>query len=260
MDNRDWSLVDTHCHLDFPEFARDRDEVLASAQRQNVHWIISVGSSLSASRQCIELSKRYPNVFATVGCHPHDADTWRAEDEEEFLYLAQNPKVVAIGEIGLDYYRNLSSPNKQEELFRCLLRISKKLAKPVVIHCRQAQEKTLQILKEESVDSVLIHCFSGDEQFLKECITRGYLVSFTCNITYKRSEYLRQLVRVTPLECICLETDAPYLSPEGMRGKRNEPASVRRLAEEVALIKGVTLEEVARQTTLNAVTFFKLRI
>ncbi len=253
-------LIDTHCHLDFPEFAGDLPDVLIRAQAQGVNYIINIGSSLKGSIASVNLARDYPNIFAVVGCHPHDSESFSQADLGTIKSLAKSDKVVAIGEIGLDYYRNLSPGAEQKRVFVDQLRLAKELDFPVVIHSREAREDTLEIMKQEAVKKAIVHCFGGDQLFLKACIDRGYLVSFTCNVTYKKAQDVREAVRAVPLERICLETDAPYLSPEGYRGKRNEPSFVRLLAEEIAGIKGLSVEEISRVTTQNACNFFNLKL
>lgn len=166
---------------------------------------------------------------------------------------------MAIGEIGLDYYKNYSKPENQMPLFKALVGVAKKLDLPLVIHSRQAQVDTWKVLKEVMPIRAVIHCFAGDENFLKSCLDLGFFISYTCNITYKKAEDLRQLVKITPLERLMLETDAPFLPPEGMRGKRNDPSYVKLLAQEVANLKGLSFEEVAKATTANAMRFFNLK-
>lgn len=249
-------LVDTHCHLDFPVFDQDRDEVLSRARAQGVEYIINIGASLEGSRRSVELAQRYASVYATVGIHPHEADDFNPETEKEIRDLAKKNKVVAIGEIGLDYFKGYSKKENQPFLFLSLIRLAKELNLPLVIHTREAQSDTLRILKEALPVRAVVHCFSGDKGFLKECLDLGFLVSFTCNVTYKKADSLREMIKDAPLESLLLETDAPYLSPEGLRGKRNEPAQVRLLAELVAELKGLKFEEVAEATTANTRRFF----
>jgi len=267
-------LVDTHCHLDFPEFNQDRDEVIRRAKDNDIGNIINIGSSLEGSKKSLELSKDYDFIYATVGLHPHEADQANDQVKSELRELAKKDKVVAIGEIGLDYFKNYSQADgstlltigpewnrrteNQKSLFISLVKLAQDLNLPLVIHNRQAQEDTLAILKKAMPTRAVVHCFSGDEKFLEECLSLGFLVSFTCNITYKKANILRQLVKIAPLERLLLETDAPFLPPQGLRGKRNEPMYVKILAEEIARIKGVTAEEVAKVTTENAKNFFKL--
>lgn len=253
-------LIDTHCHLDFPEFSSDLPDVVKRAQESGVNYMINVGSSLQGSINSVNLANTYPNIFAAAGCHPHDSRDFSEEDLEKIKSLAKSDKVVAIGEIGLDYYRNLSPQAEQKKVFISLLRLAKDLGLPAVIHSREAREDTLQIMGEEGIKNAIVHCFGGDMIFLEACVKMGYFISFTCNVTYKKAQNIRDAVKSAPLERICLETDAPYLSPEGRRGKRNEPAFVRGLAEEVAGIKGLSVEEIAQATTQNAKSFFNLKI
>jgi len=253
-------LIDTHCHLDFPEFDSDRPEVLKRARQAGVEYIINVGSSITGSINSVKLAQDDANIFAVVGCHPHDSQGFSSQDLEALRTLAKSDKVAAIGEIGLDYYRNLSPQENQQKTFVSLLRLAEDLDLPVVIHSRQAQEDTLRIMDQEGVKRAIVHCFGGDLIFLRACLERGYLVSFTCNVTYKKAQDVRDAVKAVPLERFCLETDAPYLAPQGFRGKRNEPAFMRELAEQISRIKGLSVEEISRATTRNAKTFFNLRI
>ncbi|MFA5090764.1 MAG: TatD family hydrolase [Candidatus Omnitrophota bacterium] len=252
-------FIDTHCHLDFPDFDPDREEVIRKSRAEGIGYIINVSSSIKGAKDSLELSHRHDFIYAAVGIHPHEADACLHPDiRGEIKKLAGNKKVVAIGEIGLDYYRHYSLPKNQKDLFVSLLALASELKLPAIIHSRQAQEDTLRILKENPVERIVLHCFSGDEAFLAECLSRGYYLSFTCNITYKKSGDLRRIVLKAPLERIFLETDAPFLPPEGARGKRNDPWQVKAVAEEIARLKGLSTEEVARVTTENALAFFSL--
>lgn len=251
-------LTDTHCHLDFSDFNPDRNEVILRAKDNGLAYIINIGSSLAGSKKSIELAEGYDFIYATAGIHPHEADKIDKESFGVLAELAKHKKVVAIGEIGLDYYKNYSKAENQLALFNSLVTLANDLAKPLVIHTRNAQSDTLKVLKEKGVKKAVVHCFSGDENFLKECLDLGFFISFTCNITYKKADPLRNLVKLIPLERLLLETDAPFLPPEGFRGKRNEPLYVKYLAEAVANIKGISTEEVAGVTTDNAKQFFKI--
>lgn len=252
-------LIDTHCHLDFPEFSSDLDEVIARAKANGVEYLVNIAADIERSRKSVTLAGRYDCIYATVGVHPHDADNFQQQQGLATLKaLAKEKKVVAIGEIGLDFYKNYSRKENQIPLFYALLGLAKDLGLPVVIHSRQADSETLKILKEVMPVQAVIHCFSGGEDFLKACLALGFFISFTCNITYKKAELLRQLAGVVPLDRLMLETDAPFLSPEGFRGKRNEPHQVKLLGEEIARIRGVSFEEIARVTTENAKQFFTL--
>ncbi len=252
-------FIDTHCHLDFPEFDQDRDRVIRRAEAEGVGYIINIGSSLKGSKDSVALAKKYDSVYATVGLHPHEADKFDKKIEDDLRSLAREDKVVAIGEIGLDYFKNYSEAQNQRPQFISLLNLAKDLGLPVVIHSRQAEEDILKTLKSVMPLKAVVHCFSGDENFLKECLESGFFISFTCNITYKKADNLRRLVKIVPLERLMLETDAPYLSPEGFRGRRNEPLQVKLLAQEIAAIKETGVEDIARVTSENAKTFFGLK-
>lgn len=252
-------FIDTHCHLDFPEFDQDRDELIKRAKDDGLSHIINIGSSLQGSIASLELAKKYELVYASVGIHPHEADSFNKEVQNSIEKLARNDLVVAIGEIGLDYYKNYSLPENQRLLFSALLGMAQDLKLPLVIHSREASVDTLKFLKSAKIEKAVVHCFSGDGDFLKSCLDLGFFVSFTCNITYKKAQNLRDMVKFAPLERIFLETDAPYLSPEGLRGRRNEPSNVKYVAGEIARIKGISLEEVAAVTTCAAIKFFNLK-
>jgi TatD DNase family protein len=251
-------LVDTHCHLDFPEFDHDRHEVIQRAKDNGINYIINIGSSLTGSQKSYDLAQKYDFIYATCGIHPHDADKADKKIREDLRLIAKKDKIVAIGETGLDYYKNYSKAENQMSLFVYLVKLAKELNLPLVIHSRLAQDDVLKVLKSLLPIRAVIHCFSGDADFLKNCLDSGFFISFTCNLTYKKADNLRNLVKVTPLERLMLETDAPFLSPEGLRGKRNEPLYVKSLAQEIAKIKEVNFEDVARITTENARKFFNL--
>ena len=252
-------LVDTHAHLDFPEFDSDRKQVVEKAQAAGVEYIVNIGSSLKGSRDSLKLAQEFPGIYASVGLHPHEADSFNDQALSELKTLAQADKVVAIGEIGLDYFKNYSLQENQRTLFISLLVLSQELNLPVVLHCRQAQNDLLDILKRAMPKAAVLHCFSGDEKFLQDCLDLGFFISFTCNITYKKAQNLRDLARIIPLERLFLETDAPFLSPEGERGKRNDPLNLKRLCDEIAKIRGISAQEVAETTSQNAIKFFNLK-
>lgn len=258
-------LIDTHAHLDFPEYDADRDEVIRRAVSCGIEYIVNVGSSIQGSKNSIELAAKYNCIYAVVGVHPHDADTVDNNAAGQIKKLAQTDKVRAIGEIGLDYFlsagrqgKHYSKQENQRPLFKSLLTVAKDLDLPVVLHVRQAEEDTLKIIKEFLPIRAVVHCFSGSEDFLKACLDMGFLVSFTCNVTYKKAQNLRDIIKIIPLNSLMFETDCPYLSPEGFRGKRNEPFQVKLLAEYAAQIKGIPFEEIARKTTANAMRFFSI--
>jgi TatD DNase family protein len=252
-------FIDTHCHLDFSDFDNDRQMVIENAKSAGVINIINVGTNIAHSQKSLELSRQYQSIFATVGIHPHEADKVKDGDWQQVEQLLNNDKVVAIGEIGLDYFRNLSSQPRQKEVFLKFLLIAQKHNLPAVIHCRQAQDDAWSILRENSPPrGVVFHCFSGNASFLRKCLDSGFFISFTCNIAYAKAQGLRDLVRLVPLDRIFLETDAPFLPPEGLRGKRCQPEHVALVAREISSIKGIEIEKVASFTTDNARKFFNL--
>ncbi|MDD5255311.1 MAG: TatD family hydrolase [Candidatus Omnitrophica bacterium] len=251
-------LIDTHCHLDFPDFDLDRNDVLSRAREDGITHIVNIGSSLAGSRRSIELAAQFPSVYAVVGIHPHEADHSGDDQVRQIKDLAGSSKVVAIGEVGLDYYKGFSKQENQRPLFISLIRLAKEKELPLVIHTRQAQADTLSILKDFMPLSAVVHCFSGDAAFLQECLALGFMISFTCNITYPKAAGLRELAAAVPADRLMLETDAPFLSPEGLRGRRNEPAQVLTLARQIAALRNIPLEEAARITTDNARRFFKI--
>ncbi|MBU4342911.1 MAG: TatD family hydrolase [Candidatus Omnitrophica bacterium] len=253
-------LIDTHCHLDFKDFESDRDDVIERAKRADVGAIINVGSSMAGTKESIALAEKYDFIYAACGIHPHDADRVRDDDLNSFRALLDNKKVIALGEIGLDYYKNVSSKNNQEKLFRRLLKEAKDKGLPVIIHNRDAHEDTLGILKDVMGDSIkgVMHCFSGDEDFLERCLRMGFCVSFTCNLTFKNAGRLKEIAKLVPMDRLLLETDAPFLTPQAFRGKRNEPGYIKHLAEEISRIKGIGIEEVAGITTENAKRLFSI--
>ena len=253
-------LVDTHAHLDFPDFDPQRQEVIARAGQAGVKYIINVSSDLRGCAASLELARNYENIFAAIGIHPHSAEETREEDFQRIPGLLKNKKVVAIGEVGLDYYRNLSPQDRQRDLFSRFIGLSLETQLPLIIHSRDAETDTINILKSRGGENVkgVVHCFSGSLDFCRQCLDLGLSISFTCNVTYKKSEASRELVKYVPSNRLLLETDCPYLSPEGLRGKRNEPANVRLLAQFIADLRGCNFEEIARNTSDNAIRLFDL--
>jgi len=249
-------FIDTHCHLDDPKYNNDRDEVVRRALSAGVGYIINVGSDLENSRNAVAIAEKYLNVYATVGLHPHDASSLDDKSFVEFKKLAKSPKVVAIGEVGLDYYRNLSPKAAQENAFKKFLELAKELNLPVIIHSRDADMDTLKILKQQKPKKGVMHCFSAGKEMLDEVLDMGLYISYTCAVTFKNADNLRQLVKATPIERMMLETDAPYMAPQQHRGERCEPAYVAILAEEISRIKGLSVEDVGRITSLNAYNLF----
>ncbi len=252
-------LIDTHCHLDFSQFDADRDSVIERAKNNGIIKIINVGASIKSSEAAISLSKEHDFIYATVGIHPHEADKVRENDWLSVERLIKQDKVIAVGEVGLDYYRNLSSTLKQKEVFKKFILLANKFFLPLIIHCREAEEDTLRLLENNLKTKAVMHCFSGNETFMKRCLDLGLYFSFTCNVTYKKTDDLKQAISIIPRDRFFLETDAPYLAPQAMRGKRNEPAYLKYLVTELASILKLDEETVADETTKNAKHFFNLK-
>lgn len=253
-------FADVHCHLSFPDFDADRQEIIREMTDAGVTLLVDPGIDAQTSRKSIELAAAHPMVYANVGLHPHETIHPLPESIfDELALLASSPKVVAIGEIGLDYHYPDCNPLLQQEAFRTMLRLADDLGLPVVIHCREAWEDLLTILEEEQHSSTngLMHCFSGDSEIALRCIRLGFAISIPGTITYKRS-LLPEVVRNIPLEHLLTETDSPYLSPVPHRGKRNRPSNVRLVTEAIAGIKNMTLEETAGLTGRNAARIFRL--
>ncbi|MFQ3574559.1 MAG: TatD family hydrolase [Thermodesulfovibrionales bacterium] len=254
-------MIDTHCHLDMTEFDADRDEVISRAKEHGIEAIISVGADIPASLAAIEIAKRYESVYVAVAVHPHDA---RLVDDSSFQTIDQllrsrhENKIVALGEIGLDYFHKHSSRQEQISVFERFLDIATTYDIPVIIHNRDADEDMRAILSASKIKKAVLHCFSSDKKMAEWTIKRGFLLSFAGNITFKKSHHIREIASTIPDEHIMLETDAPYLSPEPLRGKRNEPAYMINTARLLAELRGVTLEDIDRITTLNAKRFFSI--
>jgi TatD DNase family protein len=261
------TLIDTHTHLDSHKFDADRAAVLERARAAGVARLISVGADLTSSRQAVKLGEEHDAIYATVGIHPHDAKTLDGEVLASLRELAQGPKVVAIGEIGLDFYRDLSPRDVQRRAFQAQLGWAAKLGKPVVIHDRDAHSEILEILADwvKGLGPVprdgrlgVLHTFSGDLAMAERAIDLGFYISVSGPVTYKNSRLLPEIVRALPLDRLLVETDCPYLAPHPHRGKRNEPAHVRLVAKRIAELKNRSLEDVARATTANARRLFDL--
>jgi len=254
-------LIDSHAHIYYRDYADDFDEMLQRAADAGVGAMLVVGTDIESSRQSVELADKYPQLYASVGIHPHDAGrvTDTCYDVIRELALA-SPKVVAIGEIGLDFYRDRSPRDEQERVFRGFLRMAREVGKPVIIHDRDAHERVLAILREEQAGRGVLHCFSGDSAMAAEAIGMGFYISIPGTVTYPANDALRQVVATTSIDRMLVETDCPYLSPVPYRGKRNEPAYVRQAAERVAQVKGLALADVARVTTKNVCDLFGIRL
>ncbi len=247
-------LFDTHAHLHFPEFDADREAMLGRARVAGVRRMLTIGTEPASSRAAVALAAREADVWAAVGIHPHDAAAADEASVKEIASLAAEPRVVAIGEIGLDYFRNLSPPADQQRVFRVLLGLARRIAKPVVVHCREAHDDVLRILAEERVAEVrgIMHCFSGDVEIARRCLDLGLLISLAGPLTYPKARALPDVARFVPADCLVVETDCPFLPPQGHRGQRNEPAYLAITAARVAELRGEPVDAVAARLTANA--------
>ncbi|MDD2320650.1 MAG: YchF/TatD family DNA exonuclease [Geobacteraceae bacterium] len=253
------TLIDTHAHLDGKEFQADFDAMLERAATAGVNRFISVGADIESSRKSCELTRHHDGIFSAVGVHPHDAERVTEKCYDIIRQLAaETPKNVAIGEIGLDFYRDRSPRHTQEIVFRRFLILAAELSLPVIIHDRDAYEQVLRIVREEKSRGIrgVFHCFSGDLEMARQCVDLGFYLSIPGTVTFPSNDQLRTVVRGIKMDNLLLETDCPYLSPVPYRGKRNEPSHLRITAEKVAELKGLSLEDVARITTRNAETLF----
>ena len=255
-------LVDSHAHLEMPEFKKDLEEVIQRAKESGVEYIFTVGTEKKDWKRALEIAHSHPKIYAILGVHPHNA---REIDDRTYPILKElcrNEKVRAYGEIGLDFFRNLSPREIQIKRFREQIALARELHLPIVVHDREAHQETLEILKSEKAETYggIIHCFSGDYRMAKECLDMGFYISVPGTITFKNAEEFHEIVKKLPLESLLVETDAPFLSPVPFRGKRNEPSFVRYTAQRIADLKKVPFEKVAEVTTANALSVFKLKI
>ena len=256
-------LFDTHAHLHFPDYADDLDAVLERARGAGVRGMVTIGTDRESNQAVVEMARRVPDVWATVGIHPHDAGDAGEADFAEMEKLARSEaKVVGFGEMGLDFYRNLSPPEAQREVFRRQISMARELGKPLVIHCRDAHDETLAILAEERAREIggVMHCFSGDVQIARRCLDLGLFISLAGPVTYKNARALPEVARFVPEDRLVVETDCPYLPPTPHRGKRNEPAYVALTAAFVAELRGVAPEALGAAVTANASTLFGITL
>ena len=249
-------LVDSHCHLDFPEFAGNMPQLLARMKEMDVGWALCAGVTLERMPAILEIARANDNIFAAAGVHP-DVQDGAEPDEDILVNLASDPKVIAIGETGLDYYRLEGDLSWQHSRFRIHIAAALKTRKPLIIHTRSSAADTLRILREENAQDVggVFHCFTEDQATAVQALDLGFMISFSGIVTFKNALAIKEVARTVPLDRLLVETDAPYLAPIPYRGKLNQPAYVRYVAEEVARLKGITFEQLAEATTAN---FFRL--
>ncbi|MBI1879832.1 MAG: TatD family hydrolase [Chloroflexi bacterium] len=257
-------LIDSHCHLNFNAFDQDRAEVLARAAAAGVVACINPGINLADSQQVVNLAETIPDLYAAVGFHPNDAANFDETALAQLRSLANRPKVVAIGEIGLDYYWDKAPRPVQRQVFEQQLALAKELGKPVIIHQRETAADIMAVLRRwgagQNHPGLVLHSFSGDRAMAEEAIELGFYIGISGPVTFKNAHDLPEIVVAMPLERLLVETDAPFLTPHPYRGKRNEPTYVKLVAERVAALKGLPLAEVSRRLTENTVSLFKLPV
>lgn len=251
-------FFDTHAHLNAEQYNEDLQEVIDRALSEGISNIVVVGFDRPTIEKAMELTEKYDFIYASVGWHPVDAIDMTEEDLQWIEELSSHPKVVALGEMGLDYYWDKSPKDIQQEVFRKQIRLAKKVKLPIVIHNRDATADIVEILKEEGAGEVggIMHCFSGSPEIAQECVDMNFYISLSGPVTFKNAKKPKEVADVIPLEKLLIETDCPYLTPHPHRGKRNEPSYVKLVAEQIAEIKGLSTEEVAQATTENAKKLF----
>lgn len=253
-------LFDSHAHLNDEQFDDDRDEVIRRAREQGVSRILNIGFNRETIQSTLALAERYDFIYAAVGWHPHDAAAMTDADLKWLRSLTEHPKVVALGEMGLDYYRNHSPRAVQEEVFRRQIRLAREVGLPIITHNREADDDVLRVLREEGAAEVggVMHCFGGDWEMAQRCLEMNFLIGLGGPVTFKNARLPKEIAVRIPLDRLLIETDAPYLAPHPHRGKRNESGYVRLVAEAIAGFRGIPFEEVARQTDANARRLFRI--
>ncbi|MBE7023689.1 MAG: TatD family deoxyribonuclease [Ruminococcaceae bacterium] len=249
-------LYDTHAHLDDSMFDKDRDAVIHKIQNSNVGLLNNIAADMESSRFSIKLAEEYDFIYATVGVHPSDVLSMTNHDIDELRKLSKHPKVVAIGEIGLDYHYDDADPDLQKYWFREQLDLARDLNMPVVIHDRDSKGECLSILKEKNISRGVVHCFSGSAETAKEILKMGMHISFTGVVTFKNARRAIEALKVIPIERLLIETDSPYMAPEPFRGQRNDSSFVYRVAEKISEVKEIPLEDVIRITCENGMKLF----
>ena len=252
-------LFDTHAHMNDPAFDEDREEILRTLPEKGVHLMVNIGCSLASSRDCVEMANRYPHVYATVGSHPDSADEVNDVVLEEYRKLCKlNPKVKAIGEIGLDYYYEDIPREVQKKAFIMQMELARELDLPVIVHERDAHEDGMQVVRDFPDVTGVFHCYSGSAEMARQLVDKGWYIGFTGVLTFKNARKSVEVAASIPLERIVLETDCPYMSPEPFRGKRNDPGKIYRMAERLAEIRGLSVEEIRRITTENEKKLYRI--
>lgn len=252
-------VVDSHCHLDYDVFEEDREEMMNRASAWGINYMVTIGVQLEKMDSVLQIAKKYPHVFASAGIHPHHALEAPEDSYQQLVKLAQHPKVIGLGETGLDYFYNKTGYDKQEQQFRYHIDVARQFDLPVIVHTRDAEDDTIRILQDEMKRGsfkILIHCFSGSQELARHCLDLGAYLSISGIITFKNADNLRDVVRDVSLSRILVETDAPYLAPLPHRGKRNEPAYTKYNLEVIASLHNISYEEADKHTTNNFFTLF----
>lgn len=248
------ALVDSHCHLNFPDFAEDRDQVIDRARANGIQMMQTICTKITEFDEIKAIAEQHDDIYCSVGIHPHEVETQPALTAEEIVAYAKHPKVIGIGETGLDYFYEHSPRELQQVSFRAHIAASRETQLPLIVHTREADDDTMRILEEEMQKGTfpgLIHCFSSSRELAERSMALGFYISISGIVTFKKAQELQAVVKDIPLEKMLVETDAPYLAPVPYRGKRNEPAYTKDTAQHVATLKDTSLEEVARVTTEN---------
>ena len=251
-------LFDTHAHLNDPAFDQDRETVLLSLKEKGVEYVMNVGCCLESSRDCIAMAEKYPFVYASVGSHPDSADEVNDEVLEQYRQMARHPKVKAIGEIGADYYYETIPREIQLKAFRMQMELARELDMPVIVHERNAHDDGMKVVKEFKDVTGVFHCYSGSAEMARQLVNMGWYIGFTGVLTFKNARKAVETAQQIPLERIVLETDCPFMAPEPFRGKRNDPGYLFRMAEKLAEIRGISVEEVHAITTENAKRLYRI--
>ncbi|NLJ72114.1 MAG: TatD family hydrolase [Syntrophomonadaceae bacterium] len=252
--------IDSHAHIQDSKFKNDLADILKRAKEADVEKIICVGYDYNSSYEAVNLAKKYEEVYAVIGIHPHDAKSYTEEIAAKLFDLAKEPKVVAIGEMGLDFYRDLSPRDVQADVFRAQIKLAQELYKPIVIHDRDAHNEVLKIVKEEKAgkNEGVMHCYSGHVPLAIEFMKLGFYISIAGPITYKNARKTQEVAAKIPLDKMLIETDCPYLTPEPYRGKRNEPSYVVEVAKKIGELRGKTADEIGYMTSLNTKKLFRI--
>ena len=253
------SFIDSHSHIILESFDSDRDDVISNAFSNGITHIVQSCDNLDEIKKNLILTEKYENIYSSVGIHPHEAKTWDKNSKDIIINYTKEKKVIAIGETGLDFYYNLSPKDVQVKVFREQIKISKEVSLPLIIHTRDAFEETLEILKEEKAEIGVFHCYTGNLEYAKKAIELGFYVSFSGIVTFKNALEIKEAARGIPLDKLLIETDCPFLTPVPHRGKRNEPSYVKYVAEEIAKIRGISIEEVGEVTSENTKRLFNIK-